>query len=159
MTTSSPLIVLGNDGSTAAEPALRWALEQARVTGGRLQVVRGWTMATAPRPDTQTVGYVPPLEDFEAAVVKAIEADCAAIVAEHPGVEVAYVAKRGPAANALLDCAESADLVVVGARGLGGFRGLALGSTSDQVIRHASCSVVVVREPRDAEIERSLPLE
>ncbi|WP_341927915.1 universal stress protein [Nocardioides psychrotolerans] len=159
MTTEKPLIVLGNDGSDAGEPALRWALQQARVTGSRLQVVRGWTMATAPRPETQTVGYVPPLEDFEAAVVKAIEADCAAVVADFPEVEVAYIAKRGPSANALLDCAEVADLVVVGARGLGGFRGLALGSTSDQVTRHASCPVVVVRHRKDAQIERSLPRE
>lgn len=157
MTTDKPLIVLGNDGSEASEPALRWALEQARVTGGRLQVVRGWTMANAPRPATQTVGYVPPLEDFEAAVIKELQADCAAIVAECPEVEVEYVAKRGPAANALLECAEVADLVVVAARGLGGFRGLALGSVSDQVTRHASCPVVVVRQARTAQTERSLP--
>lgn len=159
MTTEKPVIVLGNDGSKASEPALRWALQQARATGGQVQVVRGWTMATAPRPESQTIGYVPPLADFEAAVVKAIEANCAAIVAEFPEVEVAYVAKRGPAANALLDCAEVADLVVVGARGLGGFRGLALGSTSDQVTRHAACPVVVVRYDKDAQTERSLPRE
>ena len=159
MTTDKPLIVLGNDGSKASAPALRWALQHTRAMGGRLQIVRGWTLATAPRPETQTLSYVPPLEDFEAAVVKDLQAHCAAAVGDYPEVEVEYVAKRGPAANALLECATQADLVVVGARGLGGFRGLALGSVSDQVIRHAPCPVVVVRHDKSAQTERSIPRE
>ncbi len=159
MTTEKPVIVLGNDGSTAAEPALRWALRQARAVGGRLQVVRGWSLVTAPRPETQVGGHIPPLEDFEAAVIKDMQSDCAAALADYPEVEVEYVARRGPAANALLECSEHADLVVVGARGLGGFRGLALGSVSDQVTRHASCPVVVVRHDKSAQTERSLPRE
>ena len=52
------------------------------------------------------------------------------------------------AATALLLAAEDADLVVVGARGLGGFRRLMLGSVSAQVTHHAPCPVVVVPEPR-----------
>lgn len=159
MTTEKPLIVVGNDGSKASEPALRWALHHAHAVGGRLQVVRGWTLATAPRPESQTIGYVPPLEDFEAAVIKDLRAHCAAAVAEYPDLEVEYVAERGPAANALLDRATHADLVVVGARGLGGFRGLALGSVSDQVTRHAACPVVVVRHDLSAQTERSIPRE
>lgn len=157
MTTEKPLIVLGNDGSKASDTALRWALGQARLTGGQLKIVRGWSISTAPRPDSQTIGHIPPLEDFEAAVVKDLTSDCASAVADFPEVEVTYVAQRGPAANALLDCATDADLVVVGARGLGGFRGLALGSVSDQVTRHAPCPVVVVRHEKSAQTERSIP--
>ena len=50
----------------------------------------------------------------------------------------------GPPAKALVERSASADLVVVGARGQGGFEGLRLGSVADQVRRHASCTVVVV---------------
>ena len=157
MTNEKPLIVVGNDGSKAAEPALRWALGQARAVGGQAQVLRGWTMTSAPRPESQTPGYIPPIEDFEEAVLKVLRADCADTVADYADVEVEYVARRGAPANRLLEAAESADLVVVGARGLGGFRGLALGSVSDQVSRHSPCPVVIVRHDKSADTERSLP--
>jgi nucleotide-binding universal stress UspA family protein len=157
MTTEKPLIIVGNDGSDAAEPALRWALGHARAMGGTVRVVRGWSMRTAPRPESQSVGNIPPIEDFEAAVLKELGADTSPVVADYAGVEVEYVAKRGPAANALLDCAADADLVVVGARGLGGFHGLALGSVTDQVTRHSPCPVVIVRNAKSAETERSIP--
>jgi nucleotide-binding universal stress UspA family protein len=159
MTSEKPVIAVGNDGSAASEPALRWALEHTRAVGGRLEVVRGWTVTTAPTPETQTFGHIPPIEDFEAAVIKALQADTAKVVADYPDVEVTFIAKRGPAANALLECANHADLVVVGARGLGGFRGLALGSVSDQVTRHSPVPVVIVRNEKSAQTERSLPRE
>ncbi|WP_134741290.1 universal stress protein [Nocardioides sp. 503] len=159
MTTEKPLIIVGNDGSDAAEPALRWALNHAQAVGGAVRVVRGWSMKTAPRPESQTVGNIPPIEDFEAAVLKDLEADTTKVAADYAGVEIEYVAKRGPAANALLDCATDADadLVVVGARGLGGFRGLALGSVADQVSRHSPVPVVIVRNRKSSETERSIP--
>lgn len=157
MSAEKSVIVVGNDGSKAARPALAWALRHAAAVGGRVRVVRGWTMASAPRPATQTLGYIPPIEDFEAAVIEDLKNDTAAVVAEHADVEVEYVAARGPAANGLLAASATADLLVVGARGLGGFRGLALGSVSDQVTRHSACPVVIVRSEHSADTERTLP--
>ena len=159
MTTEKPLIVVGNDGSDASEPALRWALKQAQAVGGRVQVVRGWSMSTAPTPKTQTFGHIPPIEDFEAAVLEDLQADVASVVADYAGVEVEYAAKHCPPANALLKAAVDADLVVVGARGRGGFRGLTLGSVSDQVSRHSPVPVVIVRHGKSADTERSVPKE
>jgi nucleotide-binding universal stress UspA family protein len=54
-------------------------------------------------------------------------------------------AVQGQAAGVLLHASRDADLLVVGSRGLGGFRGLLLGSVSRQCVDHASCPVVVVR--------------
>ena len=51
----------------------------------------------------------------------------------------------GPGAAAIMAAADENALVVVGSRGLGGFKGLLLGSVSDQLTLHASCPVVVLR--------------
>jgi nucleotide-binding universal stress UspA family protein len=57
---------------------------------------------------------------------------------------------RGSAGEILVRLSDRADLVVVGSRGLGGFKGLVLGSVSHQVTHHASCPVVVVRPAHSA---------
>ena len=51
---------------------------------------------------------------------------------------------HGQSSAALLEAAAGAEIVVVGRRGAGGFRGLLSGSTADQVVRYAPCPVVVV---------------
>lgn len=54
----------------------------------------------------------------------------------------------GPPADALIQQARDANLLVVGTRGLGGFRELILGSVSDQVARHSPCPVVIMPSPK-----------
>jgi nucleotide-binding universal stress UspA family protein len=48
-------------------------------------------------------------------------------------------------ARALIDASQEGELVVVGSRGLGGFKGLLLGSVAQQVAHHSACPVVIVR--------------
>lgn len=128
--------LVGHDGSPSARDALRWALEYAAETSARVQVLRGWTMSTAPRPASMQGGYVPPIEDFEAAVVERLRADIAPALAESgTGVEVEFQAYHGSIAEELVRASRSADLVVVGSRG----------SVTDQCLKHADCPVVVVR--------------
>ncbi|MFG1955600.1 universal stress protein [Micromonospora sp. NPDC048830] len=63
----------------------------------------------------------------------------------YPGIPIEHRTVPGPPAAALLDAASDAQLLVVGARGRGGFTGLLLGSTSHAVLHHAPCPIAVVR--------------
>jgi nucleotide-binding universal stress UspA family protein len=61
-------------------------------------------------------------------------------------VDAEVHAVHGAPAKVLIEAAETADLLVVGTRGRGGFKRLLLGSVAEQCLRHASCSVLVVRD-------------
>jgi nucleotide-binding universal stress UspA family protein len=137
-------ILVGHDGSGCAQEALQWAAALARRAHLDLHVLRAWSMTSAPRPSTWQAGYVPPVTDFEASVLDELRAHVAA-AGLHPDVRVTCHAVHRSPAKALIETAEGADLLVVGARGRGGFGGLLLGSIGDQVVNHAPCPVTVVR--------------
>ena len=149
MTTDA--VVVGHDGSRFADRAVRTALSWAEKAGLPVTILRSWSLTSAPRPETMKAGYVPPLGDFADAVRRDLEADVASMVAEHPGVEVSYETPHKPAAQALIDASRDASLLVVGTRGRGGFKGLLLGSATEQAVRHADCPVLVVRGRRGAD--------
>jgi nucleotide-binding universal stress UspA family protein len=137
-------VVVGDDGSACAAVALRAAAEEAVRRGVALHVVRAWSITSAVRPADAPPGIVPSMLEFEAATRAEEEGRIARLLTEHPGT-VTVQAVHATAAKALLCASETADLLVVGTRGLGGFRNLMLGSVAEQCIRHASCSVLVVR--------------
>jgi nucleotide-binding universal stress UspA family protein len=140
-------VVVGHDGSGCAQEALTWAAHLAERAHWPLHVVRAWRMATAPQPPSWAPGYVPPITDYEAAVQADLEADVATVLGERAqGVSCHVV--HAPPVRALIEAAAGADVLVVGARGRGGFAGLLLGSVSDQVTHHAPCPVTVVRSDR-----------
>jgi nucleotide-binding universal stress UspA family protein len=136
-------IVVGHDGSQAATRATRWAAGLAARLGSRLHVVRAWNLQSAPRPASATFGYVPPMSDFEQAVCDQLAAEIAAL-ALPADVPVSVHAPHGTPSRQLLEAAKRADLLVVGSRGVGGFRSLVLGSTADQIARHATCPIAIV---------------
>jgi nucleotide-binding universal stress UspA family protein len=61
-------------------------------------------------------------------------------------VDVEWLAVPGNPSEVLIDASEGATLLVVGSRGVGGFRGLLMGSVSTQCVHHSHCPVLVVRE-------------
>lgn len=141
-------VLVGYDGSQAARTAVEFAARIAHRTGWTLHVLRAWTMTTAPRPASMTAGYVPPVDEFGEATLQQLETDRQSW--ELPdGLDVQLHVAQGQSSARLLTAAEGAEMLVVGARGAGGFRGLRFGSTADQVVRNAPCPVVVVPPPKD----------
>jgi nucleotide-binding universal stress UspA family protein len=137
-------IVVGHDGSKCAQEALTWAGRLARRADLDLHVVRAWAMMSAPQPSTWAPGYVPPLHEWEQAVHDELTAHVKAAGLD-PSVRVTCHVVHKPPAQGLMTAAAGANLLVLGARGRGGFRGLLLGSVSDQLVHHAPCPVTVVR--------------
>ena len=64
--------------------------------------------------------------------------------AAESGVEVTTVVHQGQAADVICEEAKGADLLIVGSRGVGGFRGLLLGSVSQQCAHFAPCPILIV---------------
>jgi nucleotide-binding universal stress UspA family protein len=137
-------MVVGHDGSKCSQEALVWASRLARRADVDLHVVRAWSMMTAPQPSSWSPGYVPPLADWEKAVHDELTAHVKAAKLD-ADVRITCHVVHDKAAQGLINAAENAHLLVLGARGRGGFRGLLLGSTSDQLVHHAPCPVTVVR--------------
>jgi nucleotide-binding universal stress UspA family protein len=141
-------VVVGHDGSGCSSEALQWAAALAERASWPLHVVRSWRMTSAPRPPTWEPGYVPPMTDYEQAVLADLQADVRdALGSDRAAAVICHAVHMAPV-KALIDAGRNADLLVVGSRGRGGFRGLLLGSVSDQVVHHSPCPVTVVRTDR-----------
>ncbi|MGV9268526.1 universal stress protein [Kitasatospora sp. NPDC003701] len=145
----TPRIVVGVDGSPASERALRWAVDYAGLVGGRVQAIAAWEYPAF-------YGWaglaVPPPEGFnpEELAGRTLSETVAKVVGDDAGVRITEAVMPGNAAQALLEAARGASLLVVGSRGLGGFSGALLGSVSRHLTEHAPCPVVVVREQQAA---------
>lgn len=138
-------VVVGDDGSTCAGVAVRTAAEEAVRRGVKLHVVRAWSITSAVRPADVPQGIVPSILEFERATLEAERRRVAELLAGS-SAEVEVHVVHGAPAKALIEASAEADLLVVGTRGLGGFKHLVLGSVAEQCIRHASCCVLVVRD-------------
>jgi nucleotide-binding universal stress UspA family protein len=135
-------IVVGVDTSDGARRALTWAVEEAKIRGAIVEAVHVWQL---PVFAVTPLGTLPiDTGEFEVDAQKHFDdlvdaMDVDGLVAP---IERTFVA--GHPASELVEAAEGADLLVVGTRGHGGFSGLLLGSTSQQVSHHAPCPVVIV---------------
>ena len=144
-------IVVGVDGSEASHEALRFAVAEARLRDARVVAVHVW--AFIPPTPIGDPGMMPmPAGDYPGqleAERAAAEAELeGALAAAFPGGTPGEVEARlaeGDAAEALVDEAEGAELLVVGSRGRSGIASVLLGSVSRHVVSHAPCPVVVVK--------------
>ncbi|HLN15926.1 MAG TPA: universal stress protein [Acidimicrobiales bacterium] len=129
-------VLVGVDGSSGAERAVRLAVGLASRTDRPLVILYGWSHD---RPDT--------LETFETHAEKVLSAAVATAEELAPGLEVTTEAHPVDAAQALIEASRDASLLVVGSRGMGGFRGIMLGSVSQRCAHHAHCPIVIVPPP------------
>jgi nucleotide-binding universal stress UspA family protein len=140
-------IVVGVDGSEYAVNALRYALVEAAARGTSVRVVTAYdTLHPAFRIDAGLVAQL--RADAEAEARETLsQAVAAAQGSGVASVDVDQVAVEGRAAEAILDHAADAQLVVVGAHGKGLVRRILLGSVSRQVLTDADRPVAVVNLP------------
>jgi nucleotide-binding universal stress UspA family protein len=137
-----PLIVVGVDGSPLAETALEYAIEEARLRHASLQVTYAYPVLASALTGSTGNDYYHQVEDEAKSFLQAI-------VAKAPsteGIEVEWLATPGNPSEVLIEASGAATLLVVGSRGVGGFMGLLMGSTSTQCVHYSHCPVLVVRE-------------
>ncbi|MDK1348831.1 universal stress protein [Streptomyces sp. 378] len=140
-------VVLGVDGSAAGERAVDFAFAEAALRMAPLVALHAWTNWNAPLPEPQDPSepYANPPGALAAEEERLLFEGLAGHQERHPDVAVEHRLVRGRTREALIEASRSAQLVVVGARGRGGFVGLLLGSVSQALLHHAHCPVAVVR--------------
>jgi len=138
-------IVVGVDGSDRSKAALRWAVRQAELTGSSVDAVIAWQYPSTFGWAAAGSGF-----DFEGDARKILARALSDVCGDHHQAKIHMRVLEGPAAEALLDTATGADLLVVGSRGHGGFASAVLGSVSLHCVLHARCPVLVLRDGHEA---------
>ncbi|MUL83798.1 MULTISPECIES: universal stress protein [unclassified Mycolicibacterium] len=135
---STAPVVVGVDGSRASELATEIAFDEASRRGVELVVVHTWTDLNFEFPDLKW-------DDLSTEAERALAEQLAGWGERYPDVAVRRVVMPDKPARQLLAQAETAQLVVVGSRGRGGFTGMLLGSVSSAVVHSAQTPVIVAR--------------
>ncbi|MEV8516101.1 universal stress protein [Dactylosporangium sp. NPDC051484] len=137
-------VVVGVDGSGHAQDAVRFAFEQAAFRRAGLTALHAYLVPVALEPAGIVAGRHRPdgMRDAERRVLSESIAGCRET---YPEVDVRTGIAAGRAAGVLVRASAGAQLLVVGARGRGGFAGLLLGSVGQATVHRAPCPVAVVR--------------
>ncbi len=147
MAGNHPLIVVGIDGSEHSRLAVKWAADEAKLRESVLRIV----YAGSAEPEAVPAWYSSTPATMSAG--QAVVDDAFALIAtRHASLILETDLPDSPPAQALITASGSADLMVIGARGKGGFKELLLGSVSHRTVQGARCPVVVVRPVPDAAV-------
>jgi nucleotide-binding universal stress UspA family protein len=141
-------IVVGYDGSEHSMTTLRYAFEEAARRDARVHAIHTWQLPITG--GLYTVSYVPMLDDVMAAEERTAKDALSPWREKYPGIEVKQAVICEHPVVALRDASATADLVVVGSRGLGAFESAILGSVSHGILHHAHCPVAVVNARNEA---------
>jgi nucleotide-binding universal stress UspA family protein len=137
-------IVVGVDGSPESCDALRWAFEYTQTVDGLLRVVYAWeppAVASLNLPPL-SMDWGPLFEHARAVPGELVQT----VLGDEADSRVVAMTVKGGAAQVLVDASRRADLLVVGSRGLGGLKGMILGSVGHHCAAHAECPVLIFRK-------------
>lgn len=137
-------VVVGVDGSVSCRDAVEVAFEEASARGATLVAVNVWSDVSV-QPSLGAVPDDPHWSRIQTGEEVVLAERLAGYQERYPDVAVERVVARDRPVRVLSEYAEAAQLLVVGTRGRGGFKGLLLGSTSNALIQTADCPVLVVR--------------
>ncbi|WP_280368601.1 universal stress protein [Nocardia wallacei] len=136
-------VVVGVDGSPVSETAIGKAFDEASERGVPLVAVHVWSDLRL----TRYAGlgdFFSPLGNVQDAETALLAERLAGWQADYPDVTVERHVYLADPARRLRDWSATAQLLVIGSRGRGGFLGGLLGSTSNSLVQHARCPVMVV---------------
>jgi nucleotide-binding universal stress UspA family protein len=145
-------ITVGLDGSQESRAAAEWAAREAELRGLPLKIVHVWEPVPEPMAQTPLLGAETQQHWTERIPREAADG----IRLRHPGVEVRTEQLSGHPGDALAEAAKSAELLVLGSRGLGGIGGFMVGSVGLSTVAHADSPVVLVRALEAAADEHEL---
>jgi nucleotide-binding universal stress UspA family protein len=137
-------VIVGVDGSDLSAEAAGYAFEQASNRHLGLTVVHAWDASFYTANVAASV-LAEPWHDLKVEQEGITARAVSAWTRKFPDVDVRTHVVQGRPADVLVDASRDAELVVVGSRGLGGFRDLLLGSVSRTVLHRAHCPVAVIR--------------
>lgn len=139
-------VIVGYDGSEHSSMAVDWAAAEAVSRGVPLTLVAATTIPLEGMRFGGSVLSPDAIDDLLERLRVATESRADESRSAHPGLDVDVKVALGSPSSVLVEASANAALVVLGSRGMGGFRGLLLGSVGVQVASSAACPVVVIRK-------------
>ena len=139
-------VVVGYDGSEHANVAVDWAAAEAVSRGTMLTLAVATTVPLEGMRFGSSLLSPDAIDSLLERLQQAAQTRAEEARKANPGLDVSVKVSLGSPASVLVEASTNADVVVVGSRGMGGFRGLLVGSVGVQVASNAACPAVVVRK-------------
>ncbi|MFD3922199.1 universal stress protein [Streptomyces sp. NPDC058595] len=128
-------LVVGVEGSDFSRAAVAVAVEEADLRGVGVRAIWAWR-----RPVVTFGGEETGVEERRRLLAETVSGPASA----HPDVQITQEVRRGHPVEELARASASADAVVVGRRGRGGYTGMRLGSVAHGLLHRAQCTVITV---------------
>jgi universal stress protein A len=140
-------ILVAIDDSKHAEAAIQALANYFKPQTTQVRILHVLTPVTLTAPPQMSRGYAPEMEEQKTQLRALVEKYAQQLRAE--GYKVDTAVENGDVRETIIDSARvwHADLILLGSRGHKGMGRLLLGSVAESVVRHANCSVLVVRPP------------
>jgi nucleotide-binding universal stress UspA family protein len=139
-------VVVGVDGSEESLLAVEWAAMEAKRHGLPLRIVSAPAMVPVPHVQADQASQATAADALRSASLRVLEMAVGRVEEVAQGLEITTDLLSGPPALAVAGSGSDGAILVVGARGTGGFAAMILGSVSRFAATRATCPVIVVRQ-------------